>query len=71
MRVQSIDTGVVQEPQFCLTKPDPKALCLLLRLTIMVMKMRGDKCYPGRGKWVKIPLLPGNQPRNPEEPLRG
>ena len=21
--------------------------------------------YPGRGKWVKIPLLPGNQPRNP------
>ena len=22
--------------------------------------MRGDKCYPGRGKWVKIPLLPEN-----------
>ena len=26
----------------------------------MVMQMRGDKCYPGRGKWVKIPLLPEN-----------
>ena len=26
----------------------------------MVMKMRGDKCYPGRGKWLKIPLLPEN-----------
>ena len=24
----------------------------------MVMQMRGDKCNPGRGKWVKIPLLP-------------
>ena len=22
--------------------------------------MRGDKCYPGRGKWVKIPLLSEN-----------
>ena len=22
--------------------------------------MRGDNCYPGRGKWVKIPLLPEN-----------
>ena len=27
---------------------------------IMVMQMRGDKCYPGRGKWMKIPLLPEN-----------
>ena len=26
----------------------------------MVMKLRGYKCYPGRGKWVKIPLLPEN-----------
>ena len=26
----------------------------------MVMQLRGDKCYPGRGKWVKIPLLPEN-----------
>ena len=26
----------------------------------MVMKMRGDKCHPGRGKRVKIPLLPNN-----------
>ena len=24
----------------------------------MIMKMRGDKCHPGRGKRVKIPLLP-------------
>ena len=24
------------------------------------MQMRGDKFYPGRGKWVKIPLLPEN-----------
>ena len=24
----------------------------------MVMKMRKDKGFPGRGKWVKIPLLP-------------
>ena len=23
----------------------------------MVMQMRKDKCYPGRGKWMKIPLL--------------
>ena len=23
----------------------------------MVMQMIGDKCYPGRGKWVKIPLF--------------
>ena len=22
--------------------------------------MRGDKCHPGRGKRVKIPLLPNN-----------
>ena len=22
--------------------------------------MRGDKCYPDRGKWMKIPLLPEN-----------
>ena len=22
--------------------------------------MRGDKCHPGRGKGVKIPLLPNN-----------
>ena len=28
--------------------------------------MRGDKCYPARGKWVKISLLPGNVPRNLE-----
>ena len=27
---------------------------------IMVMQMRWDKCYPGREKWVKIPLLPEN-----------
>ena len=26
----------------------------------MVMKMREDKCHPGRGKRVKIPLLPHN-----------
>ena len=26
----------------------------------MVMQMRGDNCYPGRGKRVKIPLLPEN-----------
>ena len=26
----------------------------------MVMQMRGDKCYPGREKWIKIPLLPEN-----------
>ena len=26
----------------------------------MVMQMRGDKCYPGWGKWVKIPLLSEN-----------
>ena len=26
----------------------------------MIMKMRGDKCHPGRGKRVKIPLLPNN-----------
>ena len=26
---------------------------------------------PGRGKWVKIPLLPENVPRNPQEPSRG
>ena len=26
----------------------------------MVMQMREDKCYPGIGKWVKIPLLPEN-----------
>ena len=26
----------------------------------MAMKMRGDKCCPGRGKWVKIPILPEN-----------
>ena len=26
----------------------------------MVMQIRGDKCYPGRGIWVKIPLLPEN-----------
>ena len=26
---------------------------------------------PRQGKWVKIPLLTGNQPRNPREPLRG
>ena len=31
------------------------------------MQMRGDTCFPGRGKWVKIPLLPGNQPRNPRK----
>ena len=24
------------------------------------MKMRGDKCHPGREKRVKIPLLPNN-----------
>ena len=28
----------------------------------MVMQFRGDKCYSGRGKWQKIPLLPGNEP---------
>ena len=27
----------------------------------MIMKMRGDKCHPGRGKRVKIPLLPNNE----------
>ena len=27
----------------------------------MVMQMTEDKCYPGRGKWVKIPLLPENE----------
>ena len=26
----------------------------------MIMKMRGDKCHPGREKRVKIPLLPNN-----------
>ena len=26
----------------------------------MVMKMRGNKCHPGRGKRVKIPLLTNN-----------
>ena len=26
----------------------------------MVMKMRGDKCHPGKGKRVKITLLPNN-----------
>ena len=26
----------------------------------MVKQMRGDKFYPGRGKRVKIPLLPEN-----------
>ena len=26
----------------------------------MIMKMRGDKCHPGRGKRVKIPLIPNN-----------
>ena len=26
----------------------------------MIMKMRGDKCHLGRGKRVKIPLLPNN-----------
>ena len=26
----------------------------------MIMKMRGDKCHPGRGKRGKIPLLPNN-----------
>ena len=26
----------------------------------MVMKMRRDKCHPGRGKRVKIPLIPNN-----------
>ena len=26
----------------------------------MIMRMRRDKCHPGRGKRVKIPLLPNN-----------
>ena len=26
----------------------------------MIMKMRGDKCHPGRGKRGKKPLLPNN-----------
>ena len=26
----------------------------------MIMKMRGDKSHPGRGKRGKIPLLPNN-----------
>ena len=30
----------------------------------MVMQMRGEKLYPGRGKWVTIPLLPENVPQN-------
>ena len=27
----------------------------------MVIKMRGDKCHPGRLKRVKIPLFPNNE----------
>ena len=27
----------------------------------MIMKMRGEKCRPGRGKRVKIPPLPNNE----------
>ena len=26
----------------------------------MVMQLRGYKCYLGRGKWVKIPILSEN-----------
>ena len=26
----------------------------------MIIKKRGDKCHPGRGKRVKIPLSPNN-----------
>ena len=37
----------------------------------MVMQMRGEKLYPGMGKWVKIPLLPENVARNPREHWRG
>ena len=32
----------------------------LINADNMIMKMRGDKCHPGRGKRVKIPLLPNN-----------
>ena len=39
------------------------------------MRMRGDKCYPDRGKWVKIPLLPENvdkrSPSRPWDPREG
>ena len=31
-----------------------------MNVNTKVMKMRGDECCPGRGKWVKIPLLPEN-----------
>ena len=40
----------------------------------MIMKMRGDKCPPGRGKRVKIPLLPknvGKKSANDVEPQQG
>ena len=37
----------------------------------MVMQMRGNKRCPGRGKWVKIPLLPENVPRNPRNSWEG
>ena len=29
-------------------------------VSTMIMKKRGDKCHPGRGKRGKIPLLPNN-----------
>ena len=31
-----------------------------LKINNMIMKMRGDKCHPCRGKRGKIPLLPSN-----------
>ena len=40
----------------------------------MIMKMRGVKCHPGRGKRVKIPLLPNNlgkKSANPGGPKQG
>ena len=36
-------------------------VCPILQTSLtMIMKMRVDKCHPGRGKRVKIPLLPNS-----------
>ena len=40
----------------------------------MIMKMRGDKCHPGRQKRVEILLLPNNvgkKSANEEGPQQG
>ena len=36
----------------------------------MKMKMRGDKCHPGRVKRVKIPLSPNNVDKGNRDLLR-